>query len=114
MKYLRIKKNTDFQKIFAKAKRGGSSSLTVLFHPANTLKMGVCVGKKHGGAVQRNHLKRLLREVFRKNTHLLKDKYSYVLLPKPAESYDYHVLERDFLYILKKQKMLTETGTGKA
>lgn len=87
--------------------------MTLLYSPSNTLRMGVCVGKKHGGSVQRNHLKRLLREVFRTHTDLLKDKYSYVLLPKPAESYDYHVLERDFLYILKKQKLLEENKPPK-
>ena len=106
MEYLRIKKNTDFQKIFAKGKRGFANKLTVLYFPSKELKMGICVGKKHGNSVTRNRVKRLMREIFRKNIPMVKREYNYVLIPKAAEEYDYKTLEQNFLYILKKQDLL--------
>lgn len=100
--------------MFSKGKRGYSSRLTLLFCPAKNTAMGICVGKKHGGSVQRNRLKRILREIFRKNYPLLKKNYHYILLPKAAESYDYHELERDFLYVLRRQKLLEQNAEGKS
>ncbi|MBP5243037.1 MAG: ribonuclease P protein component [Clostridia bacterium] len=111
MKYYRIKKNTEFQKIFAKAKRGFSSSLTILFYPSERFRMGVCVGKKHGGSVTRNRVKRLLREIFRLHADRLEKGYAYVLVPKAEkneEDYSYKKFEKDFLYVVKKQKLLSE------
>lgn len=49
-----------------------------------------------------------MREIFRLNADKLKKGYNYVLLPKTAEKYDYKELERDFLYIVKKQKLVKE------
>lgn len=108
MRYFRIKKNTEFQKIFATGKRGSSSKLTVIYSPCVTLKMGICVSKKHGNSVKRNRIKRLLREIFRLNQEKLKSGYNYVLLPRAAEQYDYKELEKNFLYVVKKQKLLKE------
>lgn len=106
-KYLRIKKNNEFQKIFAKGKRAFSSRLTLLYLPSDRLRMGICVGKKYGGSVQRNRIKRLLREIFRRNEDGIKKNYSYILVPKVAEKYEYRELEKDFSYILKKNDLLS-------
>lgn len=108
MKYEKIKKNTEFQKIFSKGKRGFSSRLTVLYYPSQTLRMGICVSKKHGNSVTRNRVKRLLREIFRLNGDKLKREYNYVLVPKAAENYRYDELEKDFLYVVKKQNLFKE------
>lgn len=104
--YLRIKKNNDFQKVFAKGKRGFSSRLTLLYHPSDRIRMGICVSKKHGGSVTRNRIKRLLREIFRLHESQVKSNYSYIFVPRVAENYDYRELERDYLYILKKCGLL--------
>ncbi len=105
MKYYRIKKNTEFQKIFTKGKRGFSAHLTLLYIPSDKFSMGICVSKKHGKSVVRNKIKRVLREIFRLNQDNLQKGYKYVLLPKVAEVYDYKTLEKDFLYIVKKQNL---------
>lgn len=108
MKYLRIKKNKEFQRIFEKGKRGFSAHLTILYLPSEQMKMGICVSKKHGKSVQRNRVKRLIREIFRLHHEEMKENYSYVILPKVAEEYDYKTLEKEFLYIIKRKKLRKE------
>jgi ribonuclease P protein component len=84
VKYLKIKKNTHFQRLFKRGKRVFSPCLTVLYAPSQTMGMGVAVSKKHGKAVERNHIKRLLREAFRQNASSLIKTYDIVLIPKVA------------------------------
>ncbi len=104
MKYLRLKKRKDFQKIIQTGKRAYHGGLTLSYLPSNSLKMAVCVGKKHGKSVQRNRIKRLLREAFR--TEMRECNYSFLLIPKVAEHYSYAGFRRDIKAILKREKLL--------
>ena len=61
----RLKKEKDFNLVFRNGKRAYSDSLSAVFIPSEALKAGFAVGKKHGGSVKRNRIKRLLREAFR-------------------------------------------------
>ena len=65
MKYVKLKKQADFQKLFNKGKRAFSSTVTVLYAPYKETRMGISIGKRHGTAVKRNRIKRLIREAFR-------------------------------------------------
>lgn len=102
MNYLKIKKNTDFQKIFNRGKRVFSPCITLLYFPSKELHMGLAVSKKHGKAVKRNRIKRLLRAVFSANCHKLNGGYSVILIPKTAESYSYKQFEKSLLICFKK------------
>ena len=105
MKYYRLKKQADFQKLFQKGKRAHCSGLSVLYRPADKMTMGISVGKKHGKSVQRNRIKRLLREAFRAVQGEMKGTYSVVLIPKVSEEYSVKNFEQQLRCIIKKEKM---------
>ena len=105
MKYLRIKKQADFQRLFQKGKRAFSPSLTLLYTPAEKMRMGVSVGKKHGKSVQRNRVKRLVREAFRLNQDKMKGTYSFIILPKANKEYSFKTFERDLQWMIRKEKL---------
>ena len=102
MKYLRIKKNTDFQRVFNRGKKVFSPCITLLYFPSNSLSMGVAVSKKHGKAHVRNRIKRLAREAFRNTCDSLSGNYSVIILPKIAEAYSYAGFEKSLLSCFKK------------
>ncbi len=105
MQYEKIKKQAEFQKLFAKAKRAFTPSFTLLYLPSKELSMGISVGKRHGKSVQRNKIKRLVREAFRLNVQSLRGKYAFIFLPKVREEYTFSTFERDVRWIFKKEKL---------
>ena len=104
--YTRIKKNSDFQRIFARGKKAFSPALLVLYMPAKETALGLCVSKKHGKSVRRNRIKRLLREAFRAVLPRLKGKYLLVLIPKQAEEYSLAKFEKGLRTALSREGLL--------
>lgn len=104
MKYFRLKKQADFQKLFAKGNRAFSPSLTVVYKPSDKPYFGVSVGKRHGKSVQRNRIKRLLREAFRAvvNETPFQKNYVIVLVPKVREEYSFSTFKKHLQCIVKK------------
>ena len=102
MKYLRIKKNADFQKLFRRGKKVFSPYITLLYFPSHSLKMGVAVSKKHGKAVERNRIKRLLRAAFADSSDKLEQPCSVILLPAVRKDYDYAAYKKSLETCFKK------------
>ena len=105
MRYYKLKKQADFDKLFKKGKRMFAPSLTVIYAPSKKTTMGVSVGKRHGKSVKRNRIKRLLREAFRLETDALQGNYAFVLIPKVAEEYTFSTFQNDIRWILKKAQL---------
>ena len=105
MQYGRLKKNGDFQKLFKTGKRVFSPALTVIYTPCreNTL-MGIALSKKHGKAVKRNRIKRLIRAAFATNSDKLNGNYSLVIMPRIAEEYEYKSIEKSLVSCLKRMQ----------
>ncbi len=105
MKYFRLKKQADFQKLFKTGKRAFATSLTMIYGKANMLTMGISVGKRHGKSVKRNRIKRLIREAFRAENNALNGKYRILFIPKVQDEYSFHTFQRDIRWIIKKEKL---------
>ena len=105
MKYFRLKKQADFQRLFLKGKRAFSSDITLIYRPLDKLTMGISVGKKHGKSVQRNRIKRLIREAFRACAGELKGSYAFVIIPKVREDYSVEKFRRQLSWIIKKENL---------
>jgi ribonuclease P protein component len=105
MKYVRLKKQSDFQKLFQKGKRAFSPSLTLVYYHSEKTTMGISVGKRHGKSLQRNRIKRLIREAFRLNQDKMQGTYSFIILPKVREEYSFKTFERDLQCMIQKEKL---------
>ena len=92
----RLKRKSDFDKLFSKGKKGFSKSLTMLYFPSNEFKIGYSVSKKHGNAVKRNKIKRLLRASARVAFSDLKKNYRQVIFPKVTEEKYFYTFVADF------------------
>ena len=98
----RLKKEKDFNLIFSKGRRLFSKSLTLIYLPSKELKIGIAVGKKHGGSVKRNRIKRLVRESIRSFTPKIPQNFFFVFVPKVAEEYSLDIFKKDMKYLLIK------------
>ncbi len=81
---LRVRKRRDFQRAFAEGRRAHDGPLVVWVMPngLDVTRLGLIVSRKHGGAVRRNRLKRILREAFRLSQHDLPPGYDLLIAPQ--------------------------------
>jgi len=83
----RLKGKKAFARVFG-GRCSASTGLLVVYAVKNDLpqaRLGLVVGKKHGGAVRRNRIKRLLREAFRLEGDALPTGHDLVCIPRIGE-----------------------------
>ena len=68
--------------------------------------IGISLSKKHGNAVKRNRVKRLLRAVYMPLKDSIKEGYFIVFLPKPADEYSFDRFSAEIDRLLKKEDLL--------
>jgi ribonuclease P protein component len=82
----RLSRSAEFDRVFREGRSHASRHLIVYAFPneesGEEPRLGVSVGRKVGGAVQRNRVKRLLREAF------------WALAPELPEGHDFVVVAR--------------------
>lgn len=85
-KKLRVTRRRDFERVFAHGRRAGNAFMRVwvvpngLDHP----RVGVAVGRRQGGAVQRNRLKRIVREAARLSMSEFPPGLDIICAPRPS------------------------------
>lgn len=105
MQYLRIKKKKEFSRLLKNGRRAHAEHLTIVYLPDKERKMAVCVGKKYGKSVVRNHIKRLLREAYRAQSAAIAP-CSMLLIPKVSKVYSFRAFQKDLSRLLKKEKLV--------
>ncbi len=96
-----IKKTGDFDKVFKKGKTVYGKSLKIFYLPYKELKFGFSVSKKHGKAVIRNRIKRLLRAAARSAFKDFDKEFLIVFLPRVQEKYSFSDYLKDMERIRK-------------
>jgi ribonuclease P protein component len=84
----RLSRSGEFERVYREGSSHGSRYLVVYSFPRGddegTPRLGVSVGRKLGGAVERNRVKRLLREAFWASADELRDGLDFVIVARPA------------------------------
>jgi ribonuclease P protein component len=85
-KHQHLRNGVDFDRVYALRCVARGPHLKVFGAPnhGDGLRVGFSVSRKHGNAVFRNRLKRLLREAFRLSRHELPQGLDLVLIPVEA------------------------------
>lgn len=101
----RLLKHSDFERVYKQGRRHFSSHMTVFYlrqgeapSPEQSTRVGFTVGRVLGGAVERNRIKRRLREAVRLRRSVLKDAGAVDVVINPKKS----VLTLEFSVVLEE------------
>ena len=109
MRYRPIRRNSEFGRVYARGKSYVNPALVmyVLKTRGKKTRVGLTATKKIGHAVQRNRLRRQLREIYRLHETSFARGYDLVVVARSrAIGADYAALERAYLSLAAKLGLL--------
>lgn len=106
-----LKKNNEIINVIKKGKyiRGSFIDFFIIKNNEKINKICIAVSKKVGNSVTRNKIKRKIKENYRLLEDNISVGYNIVILwkkNKESEKATFYNIKKDFIYILKKEKLL--------
>jgi ribonuclease P protein component len=105
----RLRKHADYQRVYQASRKQFSRQMTFFFAPRTPLagqpetpRVGLTVGKVMGKAVDRNRIKRRMREAVRRNIDLLQGPVDVILHPRRSViDLDFVTLDREVAQVFR-------------
>ncbi len=105
-KELRLQKRDDFQKVYKYGKSAANHQLVVYYLPVAgepAFRAGISISKKIGGAVVRNRMKRVLKEIIRgMEASIAPGYYLVFIVRKPALEMEFAELQKSVIHVIKR------------
>lgn len=112
-KTIMIKKNYEFKNLFSKGKfyYGENIHMYIKDNKSNNNKLGIAISKKQGNAVNRNKIKRLIRENYKIYEEKIKVGMSILIIinkKRNIKDINYYQIKEDFIKIFNKSNLFIE------
>lgn len=109
LNFERLKKNVEFKKVFDSGKSYANSHF-VLFRAggrSDRTRIGITTAKKIGGSVERNRMKRRVKEIVRSISENFEKGYDMVVVIREnAKDEEFTELKKKLIEVLRKAKVL--------
>ncbi len=108
-----IKKNYEFKNLFSKGKfyYGEFIHFYIKLSNSKVNKLGIAISRKQGKAVQRNRIKRLIRENYKEFETKIKTGTQMIIVvnrKKDLKEINFYDVQEDFYRTLKKANILVD------
>ena len=110
-----LKKNHEFKRLYNRGKSETSKCIVVYCRRNGTdhNRLGITVSAKIGNAVQRNRIRRRLKEIYRLNEKSFSSGYDVILVARMRSRLaEYKELESSVLTLFRKLRLMPNVSPG--